>query len=842
MSLWTAIYEQVRSRRWLLPLVLAMTAGLSALGALKLRFTEDVFELLPQNDPTVVEGRLALARFRALERIVIDVEAHDTAAVVAGIDQLAAQLARTPGISKVTSRLSDDALVDIAQAYEGKIPLLFDEAMEADVERRTTSAEFTRRLQEFVDSAEGKGGIQATTAQFRRDPFAFQELMLRRFDRLNSGFEARLVRGHLISHDGRHGLLIAEASVPASNTREGRRLMAEIDGLISRLPDGTRARVIGGHRSAADNADVIESDIKLTVATSVLGVLAVFLLAFRSLWPFAATLCAVGLGFGVAMGAQGATVGTLSAITAGFGAALLGIAVDYTIHLATAVSAAPAGSAADRVRHALAHVAWPNGMAMITTALALSTLWASRFAGISQLAEIAVVGVLFAFLFAMLLGPVLLAPFARRPARSNPLEAGVRLAVRSRRRWPRLPLVACALATPLLALGLMHLSIDGDVTHLDGKSQSTREAEEVVAATYGGATLRRTLIVSSGPDLETALLANDNVARGLRAVSAARFESLAWVLPARQTQQANLARWRAYWTVERIETLKQRMAGVRVVRHTDQGERPVSFTRERVETYFAEFFATLTPQGELPHLDASSLRGRPLWDLMRNFVAESDGQVSVATLAMLSDPSESEPGSPAAVTLEGRRLAELKAHAPAALALNRTLFASHIVQLVRADLFLLGGLSLLLVIVVLWLSFGSVADVLTALIPVGGAMAWTLGLMGWLGISFNIINTLVTVLIAGLGIDYGIFVVQTYRDSSSAQDANSRVIKAATGISAAALTTLFGFGSLALAAHPALFSVGITTTLGVLSALLLSVVVVPGVMERRLFSAGSDHV
>ena len=137
MSLWIAIFEQVRSRRSLLPLVLSLTAGLSALGALQLRFTEDVFELLPQKDPTVVEGRLALTRFRALERIVIDVEAPDTAAVVAGIDQLAAQLAQTPGISKVTSKLSDDALVDIAQAYEGKVPLLFDEAMEA---RRSSPA------------------------------------------------------------------------------------------------------------------------------------------------------------------------------------------------------------------------------------------------------------------------------------------------------------------------------------------------------------------------------------------------------------------------------------------------------------------------------------------------------------------------------------------------------------------------------------------------------------------------------------------------------------------------------------------------------------------------------
>jgi predicted RND superfamily exporter protein len=106
--------------------------------------------------------------------------------------------------------------------------------------------------------------------------------------------------------------------------------------------------------------------------------------------------------------------------------------------------------------------------------------------------------------------------------------------------------------------------------------------------------------------------------------------------------------------------------------------------------------------------------------------------------------------------------------------------------------------------------------------------------MGWMGVSFNIINTLVTVFIAGLGIDYGIFVVQTYREATDAQDVHRRLVKAATGISAAALTTLFGFGSLALASHPALFSVGITTTIGVLSALVLAVFVVPSIMDWRM--------
>src|SRR5690606_33062587 len=132
-----------------------------------------------------------------------------------------------------------------------------------------------------------------------------------------------------------------------------------------------------------------------------------------------------------------------------------------------------------------------------------------------------------------------------------------------------------------------------------------------------------------------------------------------------------------------------------------------------------------------------------------------------------------------------------------------------------------GGISLLLVLVVLWLTFRNPREVAIALVPVAGGMAWTLGLMSLIGIPFNIINTLVTVFIAGLGIDYGIFFVQTYRGSDSREHADERLKHAGAGVLVAALTTLFGFGSLALAQHPALFSVGVTTTLGVTSALVL---------------------
>ncbi|CAG0932491.1 Siderophore exporter MmpL4 [Planctomycetaceae bacterium] len=830
-SLWLKIFDAAQKRKWLLPLALVAILGLSGLLALRLTFSENIFDLLPQDDPAVVEGRLALSRFRTLERIVIEFEAADTGAAIAACDQVAAELAKTEGIKAVTSRVSDEALADIATLYDGRMPLLFDAAMEEEIARETAPGKFQSRLQEFVDAAEGKGGIQATTAQFRKDPYGLEGLMLRRFAHLNSGFDVNLVRGHLVSRDGRHCLLIADAATPASNSSESRALMERVDGVLEKLPPGVKARVIGGHRSAADNSATIYRDVALTNTAGTLGVLLLFLIAFRGFTPVLTLLLPVSMGLAFSLGLQGAMGGEISAITVGFGATMLSISGDYTIHLVAAVSGAPGESPPARARNALAHVAGPVAIAMLTTVLAIATLHFSRFDGLRQLATIAVVGVLATFAFAMTLGPQLLTFYARKlkPGGQSPLERLVAISDRARRKAVVPLLLACALVTLGLAPGLFKIGLEGDVTKLDGKSEATREAEQSISAIYGGATLRRTLIVVGGATLQQALRENDLIWRTLHSQGAPKYESIAWVLPAMETQRENVARWRRFWSSERIAALKADMSAARAVRHTPSGETPVTFSAERRDSYFAEFFATLAPVenfAEAKILDASRLRDRPLFDLVRSYLVEGKERTFVATTAKLTEAED--------LTLERTRLAELKAASPSALALNRAQFAARVVGFVRHDLTLLGGLSLVLVLMLLWFNFRNVSDLLCALLPVAGGLCWTLGAMGWLGIDFNIINTLMTVFLAGLGIDYGIFVVQTYREAESAEEAHKKLVSAGTGIAAAALTTLLGFGSLTLARHPALFTVGLTTCMGVLSAFVLAVFVVPSIMDWRV--------
>ena len=99
------------------------------------------------------------------------------------------------------------------------------------------------------------------------------------------------------------------------------------------------------------------------------------------------------------------------------------------------------------------------------------------------------------------------------------------------------------------------------------------------------------------------------------------------------------------------------------------------------------------------------------------------------------------------------------------------------------------------------------------------------GAMGWLGIQFNLFNVIATILIIGLGVDYGIFMVCKISETYG-HDTDRAVLFSG-------LTTLAGFGALILARHPALHSIGLTVILGIGAAIPSALFVIPALYQRK---------
>jgi hopanoid biosynthesis associated RND transporter like protein HpnN len=147
--------------------------------------------------------------------------------------------------------------------------------------------------------------------------------------------------------------------------------------------------------------------------------------------------------------------------------------------------------------------------------------------------------------------------------------------------------------------------------------------------------------------------------------------------------------------------------------------------------------------------------------------------------------------------------------------------------------FLWAGLyALIAMVLVLLLDFGNVKHMLIALLPLGMGIVATLGLMVLAGYSLNPANMIAFPLILGVGADNGVHVLHDYR-SRGKGDRYFLASSTGRGIMVAALTTILGFGTLMIASHRGLASLGLILTLGVTCCMLTALVFLPALLSFR---------
>ena len=136
-----------------------------------------------------------------------------------------------------------------------------------------------------------------------------------------------------MSPDHRHLLLIADTPVSMTDYNDSKLMLDYLyDRLQHHCPTGVAYRVICGHRYTLANAMTIQQDMRRVLCISLTGLLVIFVMFLRNwriMYVFMIPLVALVNGIMV----TGWVVGSISAITIGFGAVLLGISADYGLHV-----------------------------------------------------------------------------------------------------------------------------------------------------------------------------------------------------------------------------------------------------------------------------------------------------------------------------------------------------------------------------------------------------------------------------------------------------------------------------------------------------------------------------
>ena len=140
-----------------------------------------------------------------------------------------------------------------------------------------------------------------------------------------------------------------------------------------------------------------------------------------------------------------------------------------------------------------------------------------------------------------------------------------------------------------------------------------------------------------------------------------------------------------------------------------------------------------------------------------------------------------------------------------------------------------GFYALLAMVLVLFLDFGTIKHTLIALLPLALGLIFTLGIMVLGGYSLNPANMIAFPLILGVGADNGVHVLHDFRDRRGAGPYRLNR-STGRGILVAALTTILGFGTLMIAQHRGLASLGLVLTLGVTCCMLTALVFLPAML------------
>jgi hypothetical protein len=140
--------------------------------------------------------------------------------------------------------------------------------------------------------------------------------------------------------------------------------------------------------------------------------------------------------------------------------------------------------------------------------------------------------------------------------------------------------------------------------------------------------------------------------------------------------------------------------------------------------------------------------------------------------------------------------------------------------------------ALVAITLVLLLLLRSVVDTLLVLVPLLLAGLFTVAGSVLLGLPFNFANVIALPLILGVGVDYGVYLVQRGRDAEAARGGLLRT-GTARAVLYGALITMANFGNLMLARHPGMVSMGALLTIGLAMTLLCALVLLPSLLAWR---------
>lgn len=805
------LYDYFERHKILFYLSLISCVLLMGFFALQVRFEENITQFFPdtkdsQNTIKVFDN------LKIKDKIIIMLSSADTChqvepdSLIEAAGQLQQTLTEKAGGTLIKGIFAqvDQSLIGGATdfVYE-HLPLFLTDTDYQRFDSLLTEKGIQAIMQKNYTNLLSPAGI-ALRSYILRDPLGLGSEALKHLQDFQLEANYEIYDEHIFSKDGSTLLMFITPVFSTGSTGKNDELIKILEEELQHVQGESptiRAEYFGGPSVGVYNARQIKKDTILTSSLALLIIIVFISLVFKRKRSIPLIITPVLFGGLFALFLIFFIKGSISAIAVGAGSAVMGIALSYSIHMLAHQNHV------STVQQLIKEIAYPLTVGSFTTIGAFMGLIftsSDLLRDFGLFASLALVGTT---LFCLIYLPHFLKGQAdvKQGCILRIIEK-INAYSYEKNKW----LVGGILLITVICLFTSQkVGFNNDMMSLNYEPQHLKQSEEKLMQLFDNGE-KTVLFVSVGKDMnqatETYAMTNQKLSALKDQGLIKDYASASQFLISPQEQQLRLKKWKDYWTDEKQQQIREQLETAAA----EYRFRPGSFDPfyQWLNQPFGEYHYTAQED------DLSS-------KLLNEWQTSADSITMLISQIRISDQNK-------------ETVYQHFSKDQDVVIFDRSYFANKWVSAINDDFYLILYISSFLIFFALWFSYGRIELTLMSFLPMLVSWVIILGLMGILGIEFNIINIILSTFIFGIGDDFSIFIMDglqnKYRTGQKVLNSHK------TAIFFSAFTTVVGMGALVFAKHPALQSISLISILGMIAVVLVAYTIQPLIF--RFFIAG----
>lgn len=782
--------------------------GILALLVSKIRFEEDISKLIPINSDTK-DIQKVLKTVNFTDKIIVIIHRNDTA----DVDQLTQYAAEFSDslqnysgeyIKYIRGKVNDNDLQRTMDFVYDNLPLFLEKEDYTAIAGKLRKDSISARIESNYKTLISPTGIVSKDV-ILKDPLGLSFIGLRKLRQLGVSDDFFLKDGFLTSYDEKNVLLFITPKFSSSETDQNSKLadiLYKLQDQLNRKYSGqVGSEYFGAALIAVANAKQIKNDIQFTVGITFVLLILIFILFFRKLYVPVILFVPTLFGGLLAVAFLYLIRDGISAISLGIGSVLMGVTLDYSLHILTHIRNN------DNIKNLYKDLTGPILMSSLTTALAFMCLLFLESEALQDLGIFAAISVLGASVFALVFIPqVYLNPLAHK-MKNNILDSVAAYPYHKN----RVLLIGLGILLGISFFTFQRVGFDKDISKLNFEPPKIKTALKHLDE-LTDISSKSVYLATYGKSVEGTLQLNDSIHETLEFLKEENkiisFSSIGALVHSQRDQREKIEEWRQFWSEARKDSLEKNL----IESGEQKGFIPTTFNG--FYTFLDKDFNTLKPEDyqQIPSM------------LLEDYITTEADFTTITTLIKVEDDNEAD-------------VKNAFKDIPNTLVIDRQEMNETFLSNLKNDFNRLIIYCLVAVLCILLIFFRNFSLTLVTLIPIFITWFLTLGVMALFNIQFNIFNIIISTFIFGLGIDYSIFMTKGLL--KKLQTGQKVMMGYKTSIILSVLSTILGIGVLVFAKHPALFSISIISVIGIFAAMITTFSIQP--LLFRLFMGSATR-